>query len=422
LLHCIGLNHKTASIEIRERLTFGPDIIVGALRSLLKLTEIQEAVIISTCNRTEILCVSSNDVSKSQIEQKILHWACQFHHLEAAQLHAVLYYHTDQAMVSHLLAVASGLDSLVLGEPQILGQVKSAYKIAREAKYTGKLLDRLFQQTFNVAKQVRTDTAIGHSAISVAYAAVNLARQIFTDLNQLTALLIGAGETIELVARHLKQHHIGTLIIANRTVERAHKLANEVDATAISLPEISEHLAQADIVISSTASPLPILGKGAVESALKKRKHKPIFMVDIAVPRDIEAEVESLDDIYLYTVDNLKEIIVEGQKSRLEAAQEAKKIIQKQSLIFWDWVRSLDAVDLIIDYRQNAEQIRDQVLNQALKKLDNQSPEAALQYLAHTLTNKLLHTPSAQLREASSTGDKEILAAAKHLLQIKTLN
>ncbi len=418
MLYCIGLNHKTASVDIREKLTFGPDIIVGALRSLVQLEDINEAVIISTCNRTEILCATHHKVVDTVLKEKLIAWIGAFHHLTPAQLDPFLYFYADQAMVHHLLRVASGLDSLVLGEPQILGQVKKAYHTAHNAKYTGKLLDRLFQQTFNVAKQVRTETEIGHNPISIAYAAVNLARQIFSDLNQLTALLIGAGETIELAARHLKQRQIGQLIIANRTVSKAAKLASELDATAISLPEISATLSQVDIIISSTASPMPILGKGAVESAFKVRKHRPIFMVDIAVPRDIEAEVATLDDVYLYTVDDLKEMIVEGQEARLLAAEEAQKIIETQSLSFWEWVRSLDAVHLIVDYRQNAQQIRDEVLAMALKKLEQQSPEETLQYLAHTLTNKLLHTPSAQLREASSSGNQNILEAAKHLLQI----
>ncbi|MBF0257121.1 MAG: glutamyl-tRNA reductase, partial [Gammaproteobacteria bacterium] len=265
-----------------------------------------------------------------------------------------------------------------------------------------------------------TDTAIGSSPVSVAFAAVSLARQIFADLSQQTALLIGAGETIELAARHLSQHGIGRILVANRTLERAHNLAMEFDGYALSLTELPNHLAEADIIISSTASPLPVLGKGAVESALKKRKHKPMFMVDIAVPRDIEAEVAELADVYLYSVDDLQEVIQENLRSRQEAAEQAQEIIDLQTREFTGWLRSLDAVDVILDYRSHAEQMRDQVLRRALRMLDNGKPaDEALRYLAHTLTNKLLHAPSANLRQAGFEGQQEVLQAANNLLQIK---
>ena len=420
MLYCIGLNHKTAPVNIRERLAFGPDIIVAALRALSQQDFISETVIISTCNRTEILCIVNDQIATDKIKNQLIQWLSDFHSLDKKELKPYLYQHINEKMVEHLLSVASGLDSLILGEPQILGQVKKSYKIALDAKFTGKLLDRLFQHTFSVAKQVRTDTAIGHNPISIAYAAVNLSRQIFTEIGNKTALLIGAGETVELAARYLKQHGIGHLIIANRTIENAQKLAKSLDAVAITLPEINQHLFQADIVISSTASPLPILGKGAVESALKKRKRQPIFMVDIAVPRDIESEVADLDDIYLYTVDDLEEIITENQKSRAEAAKQAEKIVQFQAYEFMNWIASLNAVSIITDYRQNAEKIRDEVLANALKRLkNNKDPEETLKFLAKTLTNKLLHTPSNQLREASAKGNNHILKAAKQLLQAK---
>ncbi len=420
MLYCIGLNHKTAPVNIRERLAFGPDIIVAALRALSQQNFISETVIISTCNRTEIICIVNDQITTDKIKKQLIQWLSHFHSLDEKELTPYLYQHVNEKMVEHLLSVASGLDSLILGEPQILGQVKKSYKTALDAKFTGKLLDRLFQHTFSVAKQVRTDTAIGHNPISIAYAAVNLSRQIFTEINHKTALLIGAGETVELAARYLKQHGIGHLIIANRTIENAQKIAKTLDAVAITLSEISQHLFKADIVISSTASPLPILGKGAVESALKKRKRQPIFMVDIAVPRDIEAEVSNLDDIYLYTVDDLEEIITENQKSRAEAAKHAEKIVQFQAYEFMNWIASLNAVSIITDYRQNAEKIRDQVLANALKRLkNNKDPEETLTFLAKTLTNKLLHVPSNQLREASVKGNDHILKAAKQLLQAK---
>jgi glutamyl-tRNA reductase len=308
----------------------------------------------------------------------------------------------------------------VLGEPQILGQVKSAFQTAASANATGKMLSKLFQHVFSVSKQIRTDTAIGNSPVSVAFAAVSLARQIFSELKEQTALLIGAGETVELAARHLHQNGIGRIIVANRTVERAHSLAAQFDGYAIALTEIGNHLAEADIVISSTASPLPILGKGTVERALKERKHRPIFMVDIAVPRDIEPEVADLSDIYLYTVDDLDEVIEENKRSRQEAALQAEEIIDQHVEEFMGWLRSLDAVELIQGYRIQAEQLRNETLKKALQQLKKgKSPEEALQFLAHTLTNKLLHTPSAQLRQAGFDGQIELLEAANTLFQLK---
>lgn len=356
----LGLNHKTAPLDIRERLTFGPDIIVAALRSLSERPGIDEVVILSTCNRTELYCSHSRSG-----REEICAWLGAFHGLEVETISPYLYSHSDQECVRHLLRVASGLDSMVLGEPQILGQVKQSFQTASDVSTTGKFLGRLFQHTFSVAKTVRTDTAIGHSPVSVAFAAVSLARQIFSDLSQQTALLIGAGETIELAARHLHQHGIGRIIVANRTLEKAHALANQFGGYAIGLTEIPNHLAEADIVISSTASPLPVVGKGTVESALKKRKHQPIFMVDIAVPRDIEAEVSDLNDIYLYTVDDLQEVIEENMKSRQEAAEQAVEIVDLHVEEFMGWLRSLDAVGMIQDYRKQAEQMRDEVFARA---------------------------------------------------------
>jgi len=411
----LGLNHKTAPVDIRERLTFGPDIIVGALRSLCEHADVDEAVILSTCNRTEVYCAM-----KQGGREELTSWLSQFHGLELETVSPFLYCHSDIENVRHLLRVASGLDSMVLGEPQILGQVKQSFQTAADANYTGKLLGRLFQHTFSVAKQVRTDTTIGRSPVSVAFAAVSLARQIFSDLSQQTALLIGAGETIELAARHLSQNGVGRIIVANRTLENAHSLANQFNGYAIGLTEIPTHLPEADIVISSTASPLPILGKGTVESALKKRKHQPIFMVDIAVPRDIEAEVGQLNDIYLYTVDDLQEVIEENMRSRQEAAEQASEIIDFHAEEFMGWLRSLDATSVIQGYRKQAEQIKTEVLDKALKQIRNgKNADECLHFLANTLTNKLLHTPSTQIRQAGYDGQAELLQAANTLFQIQ---
>ncbi len=410
----LGLNHKTTPVAMRERLSFGPDIIVGGLRSLQQRPLVEETVILSTCNRTEVYA----SVAEGGLEQ-VRRWLSEFHGLQEDRLVPYLYVEVDRAAVEHLLRVACGLDSMILGEPQILGQVKSAFHTACEAGTTRKLLQRLFQHAFTVAKEVRTDTAIGNSPVSVAFAAVSLAKQIFSDLSQLTVLLIGAGETIELAARHLAQIGIGRLIVANRTVERAHLLASQFNGYAIALTDLSSHLPEADILISSTASPVPILGKGAVESALKKRKHRPMFMVDIAVPRDIEAEVGDLADVYLYTVDDLQEVVEENLRSRQEAAKQAEEIIQLHAEEFMGWMRSLDAVALIQGYRHQAERLRDEVLERAQRMLQSgKSPEEALRFLAHTLTNKLLHAPSARIREASINGENELLMAANTLLRL----
>ena len=412
----LGLNHKTAPVDIRERLTFGPDVIVGALRTVIDQTPVDEAVILSTCNRTELYCALDGCDAESALRS----WLGRFHGVEPQMFASHLYVHNDRDAVSHLLRVASGLDSMVLGEPQILGQVKAAFHTACDSGSAGRMLGRLFQHTFSVAKQVRTDTAIGSSPVSVAFAAVSLARQIFSDLSRQTALLIGAGETIELAARHLHQHGIGRIIVANRTVERAHSVAAQFDGFAIALTELASPLPEADIVVSSTASPLPVLGKGTVERALKKRRHRPIFMVDIAVPRDIEPEVGELSDVYLYTVDDLQGVVDEGMRSRQQASEQAMEIVDLHTEEFMAWVRSLDALSLIQDYRARAECIRDQMVERARRQLAAGKPAAeVVSVLAHTLTNKLLHNPSVRLRQAGREGQADLLDAANELFQLK---
>ena len=414
-LIAIGINHKTAPLEVRERVAFAPERLMDALRELIGKTAASEASILSTCNRTELLCSATPDDSDA-----ILQWFRDYHGLSKEEIDPYIYVFPEQNAVRHLMRVASGLDSMVLGEPQILGQVKDAYSHAKQAGTAGRMLNGVYQHVFSVAKQVRTDTAIGSSPISVAFAAVSLAKQIFSDFNKHTALLIGAGETIELTARHLNEAGMGKLIIANRTVERAQKLAEEVNGEAIALGEMPDHLHQADIVISSTASQLPILGKGAVERALKQRKHRPILMVDIAVPRDIEPEVNKLDDIYLYSVDDLQEIIDEGLRSRQQAAEQAEEIIDVQVAHFNGWLQSLDAGLTIGTYRQSAEQLRDAELEKALALLRRGvNAEEIIQRFAYNLTNKLIHQPSSQMKKASYEGRAHVLEAARELLGIK---
>lgn len=415
-LLAFGINHKTAPVAIREKVAFAPNRLESALHDLQSRTAVNEAAIISTCNRTELYC-GINDVDS----QAVLDWFREYHHLSATELDPYIYTHVGHAAVQHILRVASGLDSMVLGEPQILGQIKDAYHTASHAGTLGLQLNRLFQHTFSVAKQVRTDTAIGSSPVSVAFAAVSLARQIFSSLEQHTALLIGAGDTIELVARHLCEHQVKNLIVANRTVERARLLADQFSCgEAIALADIPERLVDADIVIASTASQLPILGKGAVERALKLRKHRPVFMVDIAVPRDIEPEVGELSDVYLYTVDDLHEVIEEGRQSREDAAQLAEEIIETQVEHYMGWLRSLDAVDVIRSFREQAEQTRDRALQQAQRQIAaGKDANQVLNELARTLTNKLLHQPTVQMNRAAFEGRDELLDKARELFDLK---
>ncbi len=409
-----GINHSTAPIDLREKVSFGNDVVSDALNELKHQNGIHEAAILSTCNRTEIYCSVDQENNHSPIN-----WLHDFHGMKHDQLKPFLYKHPDENAVRHVLRVASGLDSMVLGEPQVLGQLKNAYQKAINAGSIGHQLNRLFQHSFHVAKEVRSNTAIGNHPVSVAYAAVRLAQQIFGDLSNQTALLIGAGETIELAAKHLHDNGLNRMIIANRTLERSQRLANEYSVYAIQIGDIPKHLAEADIVISSTASPLPILGKGAVESAIKARKHKPMFMVDIAVPRDIEVEVGNMDDVYLYSVDDLKDIVQENIQSRQNAAKQAEKIIDTQAQEFMGWLNSLDAVSTIRALRNQAEQIQEEVIQNGLKKLRNGAdPEMILQETARNLTNKLIHSPSSQLRSASADSREDLLQAAEELYSL----
>ena len=417
----LGLNHKTTPLELRERLAFTPQNLREALNSLIKVSGVTEAAILSTCNRTELYCVlhSASEADEGLYtgdDQRLLEWFSGFHGLEPRVLDGHIYLHGHKQSIRHAMEVASGLDSMVLGEPQITGQMKQAYVVASHEGTVGQLLGKLFQHSFSVAKQVRTDTAIGSSPVSVAFAATSLARQIFGDLDDSTALMIGAGETIELAARHLQSQQIKNIIVANRSLERAQTLAEEFNGEAINLQHIGDHLDRADIVIASTASPLPVLGKGTVERALKKRKHEPIFMVDLAVPRDIEPEVNSLDDVYLYTVDDLQEVINENLQNRKQAAEQAHEIIDEKVEHYLDWQRSLVAVDVISELRSTAMDFSDTVLKKSMKQLaSGQDPEDVLTFMAHTLTNKFLHQPSTELRKAGEEERHDLIQAARRL-------
>jgi len=409
-LVALGINHKTASVGLREKIAFSPDQMVAALQQLKGLHADSEAVVVSTCNRTELYCHHID-------AQTLIEWLQSFHQVDADALKESLYLHQGVAAVSHLMRVSCGLDSLVLGEPQILGQIKQAYSTAKAAGSISQTLDKLFQRTFSVAKKVRTETNIGANAVSVAFAAVSLAKQIFGDLSQTNVLLIGAGETIELVSKHITEAGVTKITVANRTLANAQAMADDFNGQAITLAQIPQHLPQADVVISSTASTLPILGKGLVEDATSSRRHQPMLLIDIAVPRDIEEQVGELDDVYLYTVDDLQGIVEQNMASRRAAADEAEIIAKEQAIEFMAWTQSLSSVDHIKQYRVQSMAAKDELLEKAIAKLaQGGDAEKVLIELANKLTNKLIHSPTRAMSNASHSAEHEKLQIISNAL------
>ncbi len=410
----LGVNHETAPVDIRGTVSFAPEAAQAALSELKNQGLISECIILSTCNRTEIYGIMKDE----EAEQALQQWLHQFFELETGALSPYLYVHHDLEAVKHIMRVSSGLNSLILGEPQIFGQIKDAYNAAHKADSIHHALENLFQHIFRTVKQVRTDTTIGSSPVSVAFSAVSLSRQFFGDLSSQTALLLGAGETIELVSRHLNEANIGKLIIANRTLERAHRLAESLGGYAIGLDEIDQHLHEADIIIGSTGSPNVILKKEQVVAALKKRKNRPMFIIDIAIPRDTDAGINDLDNVYLYTVDDLKEIIEGNKQSRQAAALQAEEIIGVQAHSFMVQLHAMQQVKPVIQaYRQQAMCHKEYSLNRALRQLEHgHDPEQIIKRLANQLTNRLIHTPTAQLNHAGIEGNKTLIENAKSLL------
>jgi glutamyl-tRNA reductase len=405
----LGLNHRTAPIEVREHIVFDAGRLPSALASLRALPAMREALIVSTCNRTELYCVADDPGA-------IGTWLAD---ASGGIALADCLYHIEGAdAVRHAFSVAAGLDSLILGEPQILGQLKDAYRAAQDAGTAGVQLNRLFQTTFSVAKRVRSETAIGASAVSAASAGIQLARRIFAGFEAHTALLVGAGEMIGLAARHLHGQRIGRMIIANRSLSRAQRIAGGVEASAILIDSLEAHLPHADIVISSTARPGHVIGFDAVRAALEARRHRPMFMLDLAVPRDIDPRVGRLEDVYLYTIDDLRLVIDRNLKSRQDETGAARRIIDEDVARFMSGLKVLDAVPMIRELRSQAEAARDQILDHARRMLAaGQEPEQVLEYLAGTLTNRLLHAPSAALRDAAERGDDALAAAAARLFR-----
>ena len=411
----IGLNHTTAPVDLREQVAFDAETLPDALARLrAAVPGVRESAILSTCNRTELF-LAVDSIESVEIEA----WLAHYHRVDAETLKPHLYRFDQLRAAQHMMRVAAGLDSLVLGEPQIMGQFKDAIRSARDAKAMGTELESAFAKVLSVAKRVRTETAIGRNPVSVAYASVVLAGRIFSDLGQCQVALVGAGETIQLVAEHLLEQGVTRLDVINRTLANAEVLAAAIGGHAYPLDGLSDAICRADIVISSTGSLVPILGKGAVERALKVRRYKPMFMVDLAVPRDIEPEVGDLEAVYLYTVDDLEAVIQEGKASRLEAAAEAERLIDAA---LDDWQRELRgyrAVDTIRMLREDVQQVAEAESQRALRLLESgKSPEEAIQQLARQLTNKFLHGPTVALRSAAERGDLSLLEAANRLFDL----
>lgn len=412
MIFTLGLNHHSAPLAIRERVAFGADKLQHALADLTRSQPVKEVAILSTCNRTEIYCAAESP-------EVVIEWLSHYHGVERSQILPYLYTHDQPEAIRHAFRVASGLDSMVIGEPQILGQMKDAVRAAEESGTLGTQLHKLFQRSFSVAKEVRSTTAIGANIVSMAAAGVHLAERIFESIGDQRILFIGAGEMIELCAAHFCAQKPKKVTIANRTVERGRALAEQYGGTAIRLDELAEHLPQHDIVVSCTASPLPIIGLGMVERAIKARRHRPIFMVDLAVPRDIEEEVGELDDIFLYTVDDLAQVVESGLESRQAAVVEAEDIIKTRVQDFLGWLQARNTVPVIRALRDSAERMRRHELEHAQKLLaKGESPEKVLEHLSQRLTNKFLHAPTQTLNLAEGSERAELQAAAERLFHL----
>jgi len=407
-LLAIGISHHTAPVDIREKVAINSLGYAEQIRQLMELEGIEEVVILGTCNRTEIYCLCAG-----QAEHELLPWIHKIHDIPPGQLDSHFYRHTGEDAVRHLIRVAGGLDSLVLGEPQILGQIKEAWQISQQTGGAGKVLDRLFQHTFAAAKSIRNNSGIGSHSVSVAYTTVVLAKQIFGDLSQQNVVLVGAGEMIRLCGKHLHEQGIARIEIVNRSQQAAEELAAELGAKATTLDKLNEVLPRADILITSTASPTPIIRMAAVKSALRKRRHRPVFMVDIAVPRDIEPEVKRLDDVYLFTIDDLQQVVDENMQQRHTAAEAAGNDVELSVAAFMRWLYGIRAARSLKRIRSQSHMHESALVEKALKRLRaGQDPEQILLQMANTLTNRILHEPTQRLREAAEEQKYEILKAA----------
>lgn len=420
----IGVNHSTADIETRERLAFTPSILGDAISSLTNFLNLENTsdnhigiVILSTCNRTEIIISGICSI------EKIYSWLGNYKSISIDDFKRHTYTYREFQAFDHLVRVAGGLDSMVVGEPQIFGQIKSAYSFSREHNALSNELEIIFQSIFKIAKRVRSDTAIGKNPVSVAFVAVSLAKRIFTDLSDSKILLLGAGETIKLVAQHLMESGVRHLSVANRSLDRAQTLADSLEAEALLLSDVPEQLSNFDIIISSTASQLPILGKGAVEVAISNRKHRPMFLVDLAVPRDIEKQVSEISDVFLYTVDDLRNIADHNVRLRELEVDKASEIIKEGILEFQSLQLSKNVKDLVVSYRSNVKKVEEEEVMKAKKILaSGADPEETLIILARSLTQRLMHQPTAEMKNAAKREDKKLLSYAKRIFGLEKLN
>jgi glutamyl-tRNA reductase len=413
-LKILGLNHNTAPVEIREQVVYSPGEATSALAAVVRLAGVDEAVVVSTCNRTEFY-VDASDAGVAALTA----WLQETQNLNEVAMQSLFVLEFDDA-VHHLFRVASGLDSMVLGEPQILGQLKESFRVAEGAGTTGPVLGRLFRHSFSAAKKVRTDTEIGASPVSVASAAVTLANQFFAGFERHTALLIGAGATIRLVAQHLQARHIGRLFVANRDVTRAQDLASEFGGFGLPLSEIDGTLPEADILISSTASPDLILTAAQMQKAIRARKRKPVFAVDIAVPRDLDPAISDLEDVYLYSIDDLDKVIVKNRGSREAAAREAQRLLEEETQRYLEIERGKKLAPAIATLRDQGEALRREVLAQARRRLGRGADSVeVLEYATAALMKKLLHAPSVQLRRAGEEGNQPLIDAARKLFELE---
>lgn len=414
MLVTVGLSHHRAPLDVRERVAFAEADLPDALTRLRGLAGVNEAAIVSTCNRTEILAVAGEPE-----ERLLLGWWQRERQLPDGLIEKYLYIHRDHGSVLHSLRVASGLDSMIVGEPQILGQMKHSYTVAGAARSLGPVLSRLFQHAFAVAKLVRSRTQVGTHPVSVAYAAVQLARHIFTDFREQTALIIGAGEIAELLARHLRGQGIGRIVVANRSLDKAQRLAREVSGYAIGLEDLPGYLADADLLVSSTGARGLMVDRAAVERALLRRRRKPQFMIDLAVPRDIDPRIAELEDVYLYTIDDLRTVVAENLKRRELEARQAEALVEEYAAGFNRWLEARDAAGTIRDLRRAARGYRDEVLEKAQRMLAAGRPaEEVLAFVADTLSHKLLHAPSAALRRADAVEQALLLNSARKLFDL----
>lgn len=410
-----GLNHKTAPINVREKVALPPAMHDSLLNSLIELPEVNEAAILSTCNRTEIYC----DTEEPEI---ITSWLAYEHQLLKDELSPFLYVHEGNQGIKHTLRVASGLDSMMIGEPQILGQMKQAYQQACRLGAVKTQLRPVFEYIFSASKRVRTRSGIGTNPVSIAYAAVQLIGQLFTNYSPLSVFLIGSGETASLVAKYLHQQGVHRFMVASRTLDNARKLADTFGGKTVSIGDIPQYLPHADVVISATACPLPFINKSLVEHALNQRKQAPMFFLDLAVPRDIETNVSELEQVHLYNVDDLQMMIEKGMNERRHAALQAEQLIESELDNYIRWHRSLRAKDIICDYRNQMQHLAEQELQRALKKLSaGQSQQTVLNEFSERLVNKLTHNPTTGLRQIAWDGREDLLSLVQYLFNTTTL-